>query len=456
MNSYAEIVERQKEFFYTGKTKEIAFRIEMLKKLKTGIKDWEEKIMDAVYQDLRKSEFEVFTTEIALVLEEINYFVKNLKKLSKPKRIKTSLINFPAKNYIYKEPYGVSLIISPWNYPFQLAMAPLVGSIAAGNCTIVKPSELSPKTSSVIEEMIKHLFNEAYIKVICGDVEVAQNILQQRFDRIFFTGGTEVGKKVMEQASKFLTPVVLELGGKSPCIIDKEIDLDISAKRIVWGKFLNAGQTCIAPDYLLIHEDIKMDFIQRMKKYMREFYGENPRESGNYTKIINERHFNRLELYLKDGDVIFGGKVDKDSLYMEPTLLDNVNEESRIMKEEIFGPILPILTYKNLEDVISYVNHNPKPLALYFFSTNKINQKKVIANASYGGGCINDTIVHVADMNLPFGGVGESGIGSYHGKASLDAFTHHKSIVKKTFFMDLKLRYPPYDGKLKMVKKLFK
>jgi aldehyde dehydrogenase (NAD+) len=456
MNSYAEIVERQKEFFYTGKTKEIAFRIEMLKKLKTGIKDWEEKIMDAVYQDLRKSEFEVFTTEIALVLEEINYFVKNLKKLSKPKRIKTSLINFPAKNYIYKEPYGVSLIISPWNYPFQLAMAPLVGSIAAGNCTIVKPSELSPKTSSVIEEMIKHLFNEAYIKVICGDVEVAQNILQQRFDRIFYTGGTEVGKKVMEQASKFLTPVVLELGGKSPCIIDKEIDLDISAKRIVWGKFLNAGQTCIAPDYLLIHEDIKMDFIQRMKKYMREFYGENPRESGNYTKIINERHFNRLELYLKDGDVIFGGKVDKDSLYMEPTLLDNVNEESRIMKEEIFGPILPILTYKNLEDVISYVNHNPKPLALYFFSTNKINQKKVIANASYGGGCINDTIVHVADMNLPFGGVGESGIGSYHGKASLDAFTHHKSIVKKTFFMDLKLRYPPYDGKLKMVKKLFK
>lgn len=452
---YKKLIESQKSFLQEKPLLDLDYRIKKLKKLKSEIKNHEADIMEALKLDLNKSNFETFTTEIALVLEEINTNIKNIKKWAKPKKVNVSLINFPAKNYIYKEPYGVVLIISPWNYPFQLALAPLVGAIAAGNCAVIKPSEFSPKTSLIIEKIIKAVFKKEHVSVILGDVETSQYLLKEKFDYIFFTGSVAVGKIVMEAAAKNLTPVTLELGGKSPCIIDESADIKISAKRIVWGKFLNAGQTCIAPDYILVHKSIKEELINNLKYYINEFYGDKPIEDS-HIKIINHTHFERLISYLSDGDILFGGNYSKDNLYIQPTLLYNVGLDSKVMNEEIFGPILPILEYSNLDEVISFVKSKPKPLALYFFSKNVSSQNSIISNLSFGGGCINDTIVHVADSNLPFGGVGDSGIGVYHGKSSFETFTHNKSILKKSFFPDIKLRYPPYTNKIKLLKKFFK
>lgn len=449
-----DTLKKQKEFFKSGKTKDIKFRIENLNKLKKNIEKNEQYIMEALKKDLGKSNFESYSTELGIVLSEISFITKHLKKWAKPKKVKTPITNFKSSSYIYPEPYGNTLILSPWNYPFQLSIVPLIGSIAAGNTVILKPSSTSYYTSKIIEEIINENFDTGYIHVITG--ERGKKLLDENFDYIFYTGSVPVGKIVMEKASKYLTPVTLELGGKSPCIVDGKANLNLSAKRIVWGKFLNSGQTCVAPDYMFIHKNVKNEMINNIIYYIKTFYGENPLYSEEYTKIINERQFNRLIKLLDNNKIIYGGDYDKDFLYISPTLMDNVNWDDPIMGEEIFGPILPILEYEELNEVINIVNSHPKPLALYFFSNDKENAEKIINGISFGGGCINDTIMHLSSPYLPFGGVGTSGMGSYHGKKSFDTFTHYKSILEKSNIIDPNFRYPPYGNKLNIVKKFLK
>lgn len=449
-----DTLKKQKEFFKSGKTKDIKFRIENLNKLKKNIEKNEQYIMEALKKDLGKSNFESYSTELGIVLSEISFITKHLKKWAKPKKVKTPITNFKSSSYIYPEPYGNTLILSPWNYPFQLSIVPLIGSIAAGNTVILKPSSTSYYTSKIIEEIINENFDTGYIHVITG--KRGKKLLDENFDYIFYTGSVPVGKIVMEKASKYLTPVTLELGGKSPCIVDGKANLNLSAKRIVWGKFLNSGQTCVAPDYMFIHKNVKNEMINNIIYYIKTFYGENPLYSEEYTKIINERQFNRLIKLLDNNKIIYGGDYDKDSLYISPTLMDNVNWDDPIMGEEIFGPILPILEYEELNEVIDIVNSHPKPLALYFFSNDKENAEKIINGISFGGGCINDTIMHLSSPYLPFGGVGTSGMGSYHGKKSFDTFTHYKSILEKSNIIDPNFRYPPYGNKLNIVKKFLK
>lgn len=384
-----------------------------------------------------------------MVILEINYFLKKLRKLSKPKKVKSNLINFPSKSYIYKEPFGVTLIIAPWNYPLQLSLIPLVDSIACGNTVILKPSEVSYNVSVVIEKMFED-FDERIIKVINGDKEIAEELLDQRFDLIFYTGNETVGKIVMEKASKHLTPVILELGGKSPCIVDKDVDLDLAVKRIVWGKFINAGQTCVAPDYILVHKDIHKEFLEKAIKQIKKFYYEDDKISKNFTYIINERHLNRLLKLIDKEKLVFGGKANRNLL--EPTILDNVEYNDLVMQEEIFGPIMPIIEYDDLDNVIKELKTKEKPLALYIFSKNKTNINSVIENISFGGGCVNDVIMHLTNDHLPFGGIGSSGMGRYHGKYSFDAFTHEKPIFKKGK-LEIQVKYPPYnENKLKLLK----
>ncbi|MCB5560439.1 aldehyde dehydrogenase [Anaerosalibacter bizertensis] len=454
MDYNKDTLKKQKEFFKSGKTKDIKFRIENLNKLKKSIEKNEQCIMEALKKDLGKSNFESYSTELGIVLSEISFITKHLKKWAKPKKVKTPITNFKSSSYIYPEPYGNTLILSPWNYPFQLSIVPLIGSIAAGNTVILKPSSTSYYTSKIIEEIINENFDTGYIHVITG--ERGKKLLDENFDYIFYTGSVPVGKIVMEKASKYLTPVTLELGGKSPCIVDGKANLNLSAKRIVWGKFLNSGQTCVAPDYMFIHKNVKNEMINNIIYYIKTFYGENPLYSEEYTKIINEKQFNRLIKLLDNNKIIYGGDYDKDSLYISPTLMNNVNWDDPIMGEEIFGPILPILEYEELNEVIDIVNSHPKPLALYFFSNDKENAEKIINGISFGGGCINDTIMHLSSPYLPFGGVGTSGMGSYHGKKSFDTFTHYKSILEKSNIIDPNFRYPPYGNKLNIVKKFLK
>ncbi|NFS09596.1 aldehyde dehydrogenase [Clostridium botulinum] len=456
MENIRNILEKQKSFFDKGYTKDINFRIEALKKLKHNIKINENNIFKALKIDLNKSEFETFITEIGIVYDEINGAIKNIKKWSKPKKVKTPITNFLASSYIYNEPYGVALIMSPWNYPFQLIMAPLVGAISAGNCVLLKPSELAIETEKVIVKIIKDTFSDEYIGVITGGIEESTALLKEKFDYIFYTGGINVGKIVMRAAAEHLTPITLELGGKSPCIVDKDANIDLAARRIAWGKFLNAGQTCVAPDYLVVHRNIKEKLISSIENYIVEFFGENTFESEDYPRIINERHFKRLEGYLKEGKIVSGGNTDINNLYIEPTIIEGINFENRIMEEEIFGPIFPVIEFENIDKVIDIVKNNPKPLALYYFSENKEKQKFIIKNISFGGGCINDTIMHLSTSTLPFGGVGSSGIGGYHGRASFDTFSHKKSILKKSNLIDVKIRYAPFKGKINLAKRLFK
>ncbi|EKX80612.1 aldehyde dehydrogenase, partial [Clostridium botulinum CFSAN001628] len=377
-------------------------------------------------------------------------------KWSKPKKVKTPITNFLASSYIYNEPYGVALIMSPWNYPFQLIMAPLVGAISAGNCVLLKPSELAIETEKIIVKIIKDTFSDEYIGVITGGIEESTALLKEKFDYIFYTGGINVGKIVMRAAAEHLTPITLELGGKSPCIVDKDANIDLAARRIAWGKFLNAGQTCVAPDYLVVHRNIKEKLISSIGNYIVEFFGENTFESEDYPRIINERHFKRLEGYLKEGKIVSGGNTDINNLYIEPTIIEGINFENRIMEEEIFGPIFPVIEFEDIDKVIDIVKNNPKPLALYYFSENKEKQEFIIKNISFGGGCINDTIMHLSTSTLPFGGVGSSGIGGYHGRASFDTFSHKKSILKKSNLIDIKIRYAPFKGKINLAKRLFK
>lgn len=448
-----EILQQQRKFFSTDKTKDIEFRLTQLKKLKQAVLDHKDEIISAVQADLNKPIFESYLTEIGVV-KEIDYAIKNLKKWSKPKKVATPLDQLPGTAFIYPEPLGVVLIIAPWNYPFQLTISPLVGAIAAGNCAIVKPSEISQNTSQIIAKILQKTFNSEYIAVVEGGVETSQELLQQKFDHIFFTGGTAIGKIVMEAAAKNLTPVTLELGGKSPCIIDSDINIEYTARRIAWGKFINAGQTCIAPDYLLVNQKIKQPLLDSIKNCIQEFYGDDPEKSPDFGRIINQKQFNRLVKLLNTGDVIAGGKTNPDTCYIAPTLIDNVSLDAPIMQEEIFGPILPVIEYNHLEEAISIINNQPKPLALYFFSKNKEYQQQVLQKTSSGGVCINDTIMHIGVTELPFGGVGNSGIGSYHGKASFDTFSHQKSVLKKSFLVDIKVRYAPYLGKLDLIKKM--
>ena len=447
-----ETLSDQRQYFATGATKNLDFRIEQLKKLKAAIKEREPEIIQALNQDLGKPELEAYI-ELA-VLQDINEAIKNLKSWAKPKKVKTPLTQFPASAYIQSEPLGVVLIISPWNYPFSLMIAPLIGAIAAGNCAIVKPSEVSGQTSKILCQIINQTFAPEYISSIPGGVEVSQALLAEKFDHIFFTGGTKIGKIVMEAAGKNLTPVTLELGGKSPCIVDTDIDLKTAARRITWGKFLNAGQTCIAPDYLLVNKAIKDSLIAEIKNCLQEFYGDDPAISPDLARIVNQKQFERLSSLLAEGKILVGGQTNSEELYIAPTLISDVTLDSEVMAEEIFGPILPILEYEKLEDAIAIINQYPKPLALYLFSTDKQKQTQVLENTSSGGVCLNDTIMQVGVNSLPFGGVGESGIGAYHGKYSFDTFSHAKSVLKKSFRFDLDWRYPPYRDKLDLFKKI--
>lgn len=456
MENYQPLVEKQRNFFLEGNTKPLSFRKKSLLTLKEGIKKYEKELIQALKDDLNKSEFDAYATEIGVVLSEISYVFKHFEKWAKPRKVPTPLTHIGSKGYIYPEPYGVSFIISPWNYPFQLAVAPLVGAIAAGNCAIIKPSEMTPKTSAVLAHFIKDHFPEEYIAVVEGGVETSQALLKEKFDYIFFTGSVHVGKVVMEEASKHLTPVTLELGGKSPCIVHEDANMEVAAKRIAWGKFSNSGQTCIAPDYLYVHENIKEKFLTSLKQSIIDLYGENPLTNDNITKIVNNKHFQRLIKYLEDGTIYFGGKIDEINRKIEPTILTNITWEDEVMGDEIFGPILPVLTYTNLSDVIKEVKNHPKPLACYIFSERKTYQDEVLEGISFGGGCVNDTVYHFSHPHLPFGGVGNSGIGSYHGKSSFQTFSHEKSVLKQTTKFDIPLRYPNFPNGLKWIKKVLK
>jgi aldehyde dehydrogenase (NAD+) len=432
----------------------INFRKETLTKLLNEIILHENEIVDALYLDFKKPAFEAVLSETNYVITELKDTIKNLEKWSKPKRVFPSLLNFPSKDYIYKEPYGKVLIISPWNYPFQLALCPLISAFAAGNQVVLKPSELTPKTSEIIKKIISTVFDNQNVKVMQGGIEIAQKLLSQRWDYIFFTGSVAVGKIVAKAAAENLTPVTLELGGKSPCIIDETANLKLAAKRIVWGKFINAGQTCIAPDYILIQKDMKSHFVDYLKEEITKAYGENPKKSPDFARIINTKNWQRLDEMIDPEKVILGGQTDIDNCYISPTLIEESSLETKLMKEEIFGPILPILTYEKDNEIDAVLSIFEKPLALYIFTENKVFAKKIIENHSFGGGCVNDTVIHILNKRLPFGGVGHSGIGAYHGILSFDTFSHKKSIVEKSNLLDLPMRYAPYKDKLSSIKKL--
>ncbi|QKY69261.1 aldehyde dehydrogenase [Lentibacillus sp. CBA3610] len=441
-----KIINQQRNFFQTGETLEYEFRKQKLISLKEMLKSYEKEIYQALKNDLNKSEYEAFTTELGFLYTEIDFALKHLKNWMKPEKTETPVTHKGSKSYIQKEPYGVTLVMAPWNYPLHLAIAPAIGAIAAGNTVVVKPSEFTQSTSAILRDMIRTTFDEAYFTVIEGAKEVSQQLLEQRWDYIFFTGSTNVGKIVMEQASKYLTPVTLELGGKSPVIVDKDAKVDLAAKRIIWGKFTNAGQTCVAPDYVYVHEKVKLKLFRAMKKHIKSFYSKKPLQNDDYVRIVGKDHFDRLNAFLTDGDIVHGGSVNEEKLSIEPTVLDKINWDDAIMQEEIFGPLLPVMTFRSLDDVISDMKQMEKPLALYYFGENEQKQQQVMTSVSFGGGCINDTLYHLANPHLPFGGVGNSGMGAYHGRYSFDTFSHRKSILKQTTKFDIPFRYP--SGKL--------
>ncbi|MFG6118546.1 MULTISPECIES: aldehyde dehydrogenase [Thalassobacillus] len=446
----------QKDFFRQGHTKPYEFRLAQLKKLKKMLKKWESAILEAVNADLNKSEYEAYTTEVGFLYSEIDDHMKHLEEWMEPIDVKTPLTHKGSKNYILKEPYGNVLVIAPWNYPINLAFAPVIGAIAAGNTVILKPSELTPTVSSLLEEMVAETFEPGFFTVIEGGKETSQALLDQRFDYIFFTGSIPVGKIVMEKASKHLTPVTLELGGKSPAIVHKDAKLDLAAKRIVWGKFTNAGQTCIAPDFLYVHQDVKDKLLAKINKHIETMYGKDPLKNPDFTSIVSSGHFDRLTGFLDNGQVFTGGRVDRERLMIQPTILDNIDWKDPVMEEEIFGPILPVLTFENLSEAVDNLQDKEKPLALYYFGQKEKQQKFVTETLSFGGGCINDTLYHIANPHLPFGGVGSSGMGAYHGKASFETFSHQKSMTKQTTKFDYSFRYPGSKMGLKIIKKLLK
>lgn len=449
---------KQRQFFMSGETLPYAFRIEQLKKLKELITKNEAEIIHALQQDLHKPAMEAVLQEILMVVEEIHFAIKNLKKWMKPQKVSTPFPElWPGKSEIHYEPYGNVLIIGPWNYPFLLIMSPLVGAISAGNCITIKPSELAEHTQNFITKLITENFPAHYIQVIPGDSQVSQALLTEKWDTIFFTGGTNIGRMVMEAAAKHLTPVTLELGGKSPCIVDQTAALPFAARRIAWAKTTNAGQVCLAPDYLYVHCDQKKDLIGKIQQSITHFYGDDPRLSPDYGRIVNQKHFARLKKLMNKGNILFGGKTNEEELYISPTIIDGITWDDPIMQEEIFGPLLPIFTYDHIDEVIATVRSKPKPLALYLFTHQQETERKIVQQLSFGGGCVNDCMVQIANNHLPFGGVGASGIGAYHGRFSFETFSHRKSIYKKTIPIDFKIEYPPYSArKLWWLKQLFK
>ena len=447
------IVEKQKEFFKKDTTKSVEFRINILQKLEKAIRDNEKQILSALYEDLSKSEAEAYMTEIGIVYGEIHEALKNIKKWCKPKRVRGSLGTFPAKSYVYSEPYGVVLIMAPWNYPFNLSLSPLVASIASGNCAVIKCSKESKNTSKIIRDIINKTFEEEYIYCIDSELDYDE-ILHQRYDFIFFTGSARVGKIIMRVASENLTPVSLELGGKSPCIIDETADIKLSAKRIVWGKLLNAGQTCVSIDYIVVHKNIKEEFIKYLQEEIELRYPD-AINNKSYPKIINPHHYERLLNLIKTESNVIGGKSNDNERKIEPTIFPDVYFDHEIMKDEIFGPLLPIIEYDDIDKVINIIKEREKPLACYIFSQRKENADYIINSLSYGGGCVNDTIMQLANSHIPFGGVGNSGMGSYHGKHGFDLLSHKKGIVKNKKIFDLPFRYAPFDlKKLKIFKRM--
>ncbi|MGV8813734.1 MAG: aldehyde dehydrogenase [Gelidibacter sp.] len=449
-----EILQRQHDFFQTQQTKDVSFRKKSLKRLQEEIVKREDAICDALYADFKKPKFETLAAETQFVLAELKYTLKKIDRWARPKRVSASWMNWPSSDYIYKEPYGAVLIIAPWNYPFQLAIAPLIGAIAAGNTAVVKPSEVTPHTAAVISEIIKAVFDPAHVAVVEGGVAVSQQLLAEKWDYIFFTGSTQVGKIVYESAAKHLTPVTLELGGKNPCIVDATANIDLAAKRIVWGKFLNAGQTCIASDYILVHESVKDKLVDALKENITKCYGENVEASPDFSRTVSQKHYTGLRDMLEGEDILFGGHSNDTDNYLSPTLVNEPKMNSKLMAGEIFGPILPIISYKTEDDIHTYISNYGKPLAAYVFSNNKEFQEKIIDTYSFGGGAINDTVIQITNKLLPFGGVGQSGIGAYHGKISFDIFSHHKAIIKKANWFEAPVRYPPYNVPIKFAKKI--
>ena len=450
---YFSIFNSQCDFYKSHQTKDISFRKENLIKLQKILKSNEERLYQAIYIDFRKSKFDTYVNELSIIYAEIKYFLKNIERLSKPQKVKTNLANVPGKSYIYKEPLGCALVIGAWNYPYQLTLAPIVSAIAAGNTCMIKPSELPENTMRLMAELINNNFPSNYLYVVEGGIPETTEILKYPFDKIFFTGSPKVGKIVSQAASKNLTPVTLELGGKSPTIVTKSADLDVAAKRIVWGKFLNGGQTCIAPDYVLVEESIQDEFLKRIKKQLEEANYEDGAE--HYVSIINKRNFDRILGLIEQEKIFYGGKTNEATLYIQPTVLLNVGWEDAVMQEEIFGPVLPVLSFNNLQKTLGRINKLDKPLAAYLFTNIKAEKELFLQNISFGGGCVNDTIMHIANGNLPFGGVGNSGIGNYHGEFGFNCFSHQKSVIKKEVWGEPNLKYPPYtEKKLNWLKRL--
>lgn len=449
--SIENIYQVQQAFFASGATLSYAYRRKQLKLLKKAIKRYERRIMAALHADLHKPPMEAFGSEVGLVYGEIKYCLTHLKRWMRPESVSSPFMLYPSKSKIHRSPLGQTLIIGPWNYPFSLIITPLIGAIAGGNCAILKPSEMAPNTAAVITTLIQDTFAPAYITVVDGEgSEVIPELMKHRFDHVFFTGSTNVGKKVLEMAAPHLTPVTLELGGKSPCVVDDKVDIQIAAKRIIWGKYFNAGQTCIAPDYVLVHAKVKEDLIAAMKKTIISYYGENPALSKHYARIISKKRFDTLHRYLSKGKILYGGDTDPSSLYIGPTLMENA-----AIDDEIFGPILPIMSYEHLGDAIQYIKQHPTPLSLYVFTNRSSTEKTLIEQLRFGGGCVNNVLGHYTNVELPFGGVGYSGMGQYHGKYNFLTFTHAKAVMKTGTWLDIKLKYPPYRG-LGFLKRLMK
>lgn len=446
MNKVAinQLVEKQRRFFYTGTTLDVDFRIKALKRLQGCIQSHDAQIQEALRTDLGKSAVESYMCETGLVLSEITYMLKHIRGFSREKTVHTPLVQFHSRSYVKPSPYGVVLVMSPWNYPFLLSFDPVIDAIAAGNTVVIKPSAYSPHASEIISEIVRECFPEEFAAVVTGGRQENTCLLEEHFDYIFFTGSQAVGREVMERAARHLTPVTLELGGKSPCIVDRNADLKLAARRIVFGKYLNCGQTCVAPDYVYCDSEIKDALIEQIKKQIRKQYGKKPLENPNYGKVINEKHFNRLCGLIEPDKVVWGGGSCADTLQIEPTVMDHVTFDDPVMQEEIFGPIMPVLTYESTDEMITKVNSLPHPLALYIFTNDKTIAKKVTGECGFGGGCINDTIIHLATSEMGFGGFGESGMGSYHGLEGFRTFSHYKSIVDKKTWLDLPMRYQPY------------
>jgi aldehyde dehydrogenase (NAD+) len=447
-------LEKMRRFFDSGLTRPYAFRRQQLIAFKEAIIKYEKDIYTALHSDLKKTPEESWFTENGLLMQEINYTLKHLKNWMQPVAVGTNLVNLPSKSYLHPSPLGVVLIIGPWNFPLQLLLIPVVGAIAAGNCVVMKPSEFAPATAAIIEKIIKETYSEEYVMVVQGDgAEVVPTMMNRfRFDHVFYTGSISVGKAIYQLAAKELVPVTLELGGKDPCVVEKDANLKVTAKRIALGKFTNAGQMCVSPDYLLVHSDVKEKLLKLIQEYTIKFYGANASETYGYNKIINEKRFDKLVSYLSQGNIVFGGQYDKVKLFIAPTILDNVPVDAPVMQEEIFGPILPVFTFNETSEALTIINRNPNPLSFYVFTNSRKKEKEWIEQVQFGAGCINNAALQFTNHHLPFGGVGQSGIGSYHGKATFDVFTHRKSVMKTPTWFDPAIKYPPLKGKLKLLK----